>query len=281
MVSKISKGEIKISVILSTFNRPRALKLVLESLCNQKDCNFEIIVADDGSEASTKIVIEETSRDYSNVCIHHVWHENKGFRLAKIRNLAVLKSTGDYLIFLDGDCVPSPNFITKHRDLMERGWVVYGQRILASKDYTSLLIEDQSITLRASFWTLLNLVVLWRAGFINRFLPAVKFPNFFWRKFFPKKWENIRGCNLAMWRYDYINVNGSDESFEGWGAEDKDLVVRLINNGILLKNGSFYSYVLHLWHLHEPREKSKENMIIVNRRLIDKVIFPSKGIKNV
>ena len=100
----------KTSVIVTTYNRPDALAIVLESFAGQTDNNFELIIADDGSTNVTAEVIRYF-QSRGGLDIKHVWHCDKGFRAARIRNRAIETSSGDYLIFTDGDCVPANYFV--------------------------------------------------------------------------------------------------------------------------------------------------------------------------
>ena len=129
-----------ISVIVSTYNRPDALSLVLQSLNQQTDTNFEIIVADDGSKNDTKQLVGSFN-SIGFQPLTHVWHEDTGFRLAAIRNLAATYCTGEYFIFLDGDCVVQPDFIARHRCLSENNHMVTGSRVLLNKAFTTALIQ--------------------------------------------------------------------------------------------------------------------------------------------
>lgn len=267
----------RLSIIVSTYNRPKALGLVLQSLCSQDDDCFEVIVADDGSQKSTEDVVKAVAAQYPDQHIKHVWQEDKGFRLARIRNLAVKSSTGSYLIFLDGDCLPPPDFLRTHRALMEEGWAVYGQRILANPSFTEDIENGSVDTSISSFWSLSSFRRLLRLNHINRIWPALNIPIGCLRKMKPRNWNRIRGCNWAMWRRDYEAINGSDESFEGWGSEDKDVAVRLVNSGVRLKSGIFCSYVLHLWHPVTNRSNDLINYAVVKKRLDDRTILPSKG----
>ena len=267
----------RLSVIVSTYNRPQALNLILQALCAQEDECFEILVADDGSEQSTLDVVKAVAARFPDREIKHVWQEDKGFRLAKIRNLAVKNASGSYLIFLDGDCLPPPGFLRTHRALMEKGWAVYGQRILASHELTYDIEHGRVDALQASFWSLSSLRKQLRKNHINRIWPALSIPIGRLRKMRPNSWDKIRGCNWAMWRKDYEAINGSDESFEGWGSEDKDVAVRLLNMGVRLKSGIFCSYVLHLWHPVANRSKDHINSAEVQKRLANRTVFPIKG----
>ena len=109
----------KISVIVATYNRIDALDFVLQSLETQTDSNFEILIADDGSKSDTKNFIEAFKLK-SKLQIKHVWQEDLGFRLALIRNLASAQASGEYFIFLDGDCVVQPDFVAQHRQLAKK-----------------------------------------------------------------------------------------------------------------------------------------------------------------
>ena len=124
-----------ISIIITTYNRPDALSCVLRSLSNQTNLFFEVIIADDGSSSETEKVIAELQQEVK-FKILHVWQADDGFRAAQIRNKAVAKSTGEYLIFLDGDCLVFPDFVAKHLKLSEADYFVRGNRVMLSKECT-------------------------------------------------------------------------------------------------------------------------------------------------
>src|SRR5262245_26670396 len=111
----------RISVIVSTYDWPEALRSVLYGLKNQTDENFEVLVADDGSDHRTADVVRAAQ---SRIPITHVWQEHKGFRVAEARNKAILASRGEYCIFLDGDCIPREGYVAAHRRLAEHGHFV-------------------------------------------------------------------------------------------------------------------------------------------------------------
>jgi glycosyltransferase involved in cell wall biosynthesis len=247
-----------LSVIVTTYNWPQALNLVLQALQAQTDTNFEIIIADDGSGSATKKLIT-TAQATSKVPIQHVWQEDLGFRAARCRNQAILHAKGEYIIFLDGDCVVLPDFVANHRTLAEAGYFVAGNRVLLSPAYTDLVVTQQLPIFRFS---LSKLWACWRKNYLNRFLPLISLP--WWpRKLHPNKWQGAKGCNLAAFKTDLLSVNGWDESFTGWGYEDSDLVVRLINSGVKRKEGRFKVPVLHLWHKENPRDSERQNFSLL------------------
>ena len=130
-----------ISVIVSTYNRRDALGACLRSLGGQTTKNFEIVVADDGSGPATREVVH-TWKAKLGIPLTHVWQEDRGFRLAEIRNRAIAASTGSYVIFLDGDCIVPPTFLAAHRALAEPGFFVGGNRVLLSRSLTEEILAN-------------------------------------------------------------------------------------------------------------------------------------------
>ena len=144
-----------ISVIVATYNREDALAAVLRSLSRQTDRDFELLIADDGSGTATARLVTEWSARMP-VPLRHVWHSDRGFRLAEIRNRAIRASAGRYCVFLDGDCIARPDFIAAHRRLTHKKGH-YKQRV------TGVTINDKVVTAHsylASFlWTAVPFVV--------------------------------------------------------------------------------------------------------------------------
>ncbi|MCX7097389.1 MAG: glycosyltransferase family 2 protein [Methylococcales bacterium] len=255
-----------ISVIVTTYNWPLALRLCLDSLYAQSDKHFEIIVADDGSSVDNYGVAQSYAAN-SPVAISYVHHEDLGFRAGTIRNKAVAKSSGDYLLFIDGDCVLLPGFIAKHRQLAERGCFVPGNRVLLSQAYTQQVLEQQLPIFNQSFYSFVRLFL---QGKINRVTGLISLPLGILRRLQAKKWQKAMTCNLGAWKADFVRVNGFDELFEGWGFEDSDLVIRLIHAGIVRKEGRFAVPVLHLWHTHNDKTKQALNYQRLLERLLQK-----------
>ncbi|MDD7442840.1 MAG: glycosyltransferase family 2 protein [Sutterellaceae bacterium] len=267
----------KISVIVTTYNRPDALRLVLDSLSKQTDRNFEIDVADDGSRQETRDLVESFAKAHREIPTLHFWQEDKGFRRARILNKAAAGANGEYLVFIDGDCVVPPDFVSKHRSLAEFGHIVAGSRILTGETFARDILSGKVDPFSFGFWSLSNLFRLSQANAVNRWLPALSLPLGILRKAKPRSWKIVRGCNWAIWKRDYERVDGFDESFEGWGGEDSDIVIRLLNSGIRVKSGRLCIYVLHLWHQEVSRENSGRNFRIVYERLRNGATKPEKG----
>ena len=257
----------KISVIVATYNRVDALRCVLESLETQSDANFEVIIADDGSREETRRFIDGF-RSNSALPIQHVWHEDAGFRLALIRNLATASATGSYLIFLDGDCVAQPDFVMRHRQLAKIGHFVTGSRVLLNKPLT----EEVLSWTKWDFKRFTQNRVHYRlTGGINKYWPLkIKLSDGAWRHYKKFVWRRIKGCNLACWKSDALAIHGFDEAMTGWGHEDADFVFRLTNMGLIRKSGSWSTEVLHLFHKLNDQSNAAENAQRVREKILAK-----------
>jgi len=244
-----------ISVIVATYNREDALDAVLRGLAAQSDSRFEVIVADDGSGAATAEVVGRWASRFGRRLLH-VWHEDRGFRLAEIRNRAILASSGDVCVFLDGDCIARPGFVAAHRRLAQPGWFVAGNRVLLSPALTARVLREH---IEPEQWTMSAWLSARRQGAINRVLPLLSIPLGPIRRLAPRAWRGARGTNLAIRRSDLDHVDGFDAAFSGWGREDSDIIIRLIRLGIRRKDGRFATAVLHLWHPEGDRSRLAEN----------------------
>jgi len=246
-----------ISLIITTYNWPIALEQVLQSVLHQKACGvpLEVIIADDGSTKETQALIQAWQSRLPFPLIH-IWQEDSGFRAARIRNLAAQQAKYQYLIFVDGDCILSPNFLKRHLVLAEKNWFVSGNRVLLSQKFSQAVIKYKISLCHYGLKDWLN---AWYQKFTNKIVPNMYLPNNTLRKCYKKRWEGAKTCNLGLWRDDFLSVKGFDEGFQGWGFEDSDLIVRLINNNVFHKNGRFGVPVYHLWHMEAPRDKQKSN----------------------
>ena len=259
----------RISVIVATYNRPDALDAVLRSLERQSDTDFEVLVADDGSTPPTKELIESWQPRFKGR-LSHVWQLDDGFRLAEIRNRAILAASGDYCIFLDGDCIARTDFVAAHRALAKRGWFVTGNRLLLSRALSERILKEK---LEPESWTFADWWRARRANEIKRLAPLVALPLGPLRQLRRRDWRGAQGCNLGIWRSDLIAVDGFEGGFASWGREDSDLLVRLMRAGVRRRDGRMATGVLHLWHAEADRSRLPDN----ERRLDD--ILTSKRIR--
>lgn len=264
----------KISVIVSTYNTPLFLTAVLTTLARQTDSNFEVLIADDGSTHQTAAVIAEF-QSHLAAPLKHIWQADDGFRAAQIRNKAIAAATGDYIIFIDGDCLLRQDFIAKHRALARPHWFVAGNRILINQTLTAQLLQKPTeipkLTLRQS-------LLWWTQRKINRWLSLWYLPLGPLRRCAAKNLRGIKTCNLAVWTSDLYTINGFDESYVGWGYEDSDLAIRLMHAGVFRQSGRFATTVFHLWHPVNDRSKENRNLEKLKNCIGEKKVFAAAGL---
>lgn len=262
-----------VSVVITTYNRSDALLAVLAGLARQTDTNFEVVVADDGSgiEHQTAILNAPVAK---SLRVTHVWHPDVGFTASRIRNRGVAASKGQYIVFLDGDCVPEVDFIAQHKRLAKPGYFVNGSRILLSPEFTAqVLTGAQQISGRSvGYWLYHRLL-----GHASKLSGLLRLPDMPQRNAPAFSWKGIRSCNFGCWRTDFEQINGFDESFVGWGHEDADFVLRLHNNGSTRKNGFCATEVFHLWHKEAARNHESHNAAVVKARATTTVTQPTLG----
>lgn len=254
------------TIILTTYNRPDALHKVLCSLTQQIVLPNEVLVADDGSGPETAKCIQFW-QEQAPFPLHHVWQPDRGFRAAAARNGAIARSSADYLIFLDGDCLVFSDFLRRHLGLAEPGWFVVGNRVLLNQDLTQRILAGLENPLQWPPWRWLRAR---GRGQSNRLAPLLRLSDGAWRKCRRWRWQGARSCNLGVWRNDVVAVNGFDECYQGWGHEDADFVARLLRSGCRRKDGQFAVPVAHLWHMENDRSEEKKNKTRLQRVLEDR-----------
>ena len=234
----------RLSLIIATYNQRDAMEKVLAGISLQKIHPEEILIADDGSSGSTRELINGWRPQTS---VHHLWHPDNGFLKTTILNQAVAAATGDYLVFLDGDCVPHPLFIADHRALAERGCWVQGRRCFVREPFVAGFAPGKTAVWQ---WAL--------RGRISRPHKSLRLPAPV--VFRNQKQRGILGCNMAHWRDDILAVNGFDENYVGRGmGADSDLGSRLYNLGRRRKFVYGRAIVYHLDHPIMPRPHFAEN----------------------
>jgi glycosyltransferase involved in cell wall biosynthesis len=207
----------QISLIVSTYERPDALEQVLQGLERQSHKPLEILIADDGSGPATRALIGQC------------------FRKTLILNQAIAAAKGDYIILLDGDCVPHPKFIADHAALAEKNFWVQGRRCFVKEKFAPAF----SAATPLFQWML--------AGRITGLPKAVRLPLPLVRRNTGQR--GIIGCNMGFWRVDLLAINGFDEEYTGWGiGEDSDLGTRLYHLGRPRKFVHGRAIVYHLNH---------------------------------
>lgn len=232
------------SIIISTYNKPEWLQLVLCSYDIQTVKNFEIIIADDGSDAQTKAIVENFSAE-TNINVIHVWQKDEGFQKTKILNKAIVASNYDYLIFTDGDCIAREDFVETHLNLSRPNCALSGGYFKLTESISNQISKDiiQQGKCYDKNWLLeqgqpksFKLNKLTKSKFMANLLNTVT----------PTK-ATFDGMNVSCYKTDILAVNGFDERMQ-YGAEDREVGERMMNNGIKFMQVRYSCICVHLHH---------------------------------
>jgi glycosyltransferase involved in cell wall biosynthesis len=237
----------KITLIVSVYNKPEVLRLVLAACVRQSFTAFEIIIADDGSGTGVGDVVTE-ARGVSLLPIIHLWHEDRGWRKNVILNNAIRASRGEHLVFIDGDCLPSRHFLLDHWNEREEHRVLLGRRVETSERWS------KELTIRAvqtgEFEKLGGREIL--DGLTGRSLrveDGIRMPSRFLRRLLMRTVRGMLGSNFSVAKEDLVAVNGFDELYDGPGCgEDSDLQFRLSLAGVTGKSLRNLAIQYHIWH---------------------------------
>lgn len=259
----------KVSLVISTYNRPDALEVCLKSIAALRKLPDEVIVGDDGSGQETREVVERFQKNFPTE-LKYIWQEDKGFRLSMIRNKCIAEATGEYIIQIDGDLFLHPDFIADHIREARKGSFLKGGRVQLGNDLTQEICR--SLEPR-------------RIGFMTPGIEA-KRPNTLrlplladWlAPRYRKNRENVLGCNMSFFRKDFMAVNGYDESFEGWGGEDLDISLRFRNLGLGKRYLKFCAIAYHLWHKEASKEASERNHRLAHSHASGGIVKATRGV---
>lgn len=256
----------KTSLLISTYNWPEALELVLLSIDNQTEKPDEILIADDGSSEKTKKLIADFQKK-SIVPLSHFWHEDKGFRKAIILNKAIAAAKGEYIIQVDGDCIMHEDFVRDHKALAQPNVYLFGSRVNIQEKYLPKLFATQKIK-----FNFFDEGIKKRTR--NLRIPALS--SFY--KTTDEISDKMRGCNVSYWKKDVVAVNGYNEEFEGWGREDSELIIRMMHNGVLGRRLRYRGIVYHIWHKVKDQSRFEINDGLQEKAIAEKSKWCEKGI---
>jgi glycosyltransferase involved in cell wall biosynthesis len=232
------------SVIISTYNKPEWLRLVLHSYEVQTAKGFEIIVADDGSDERTKAVIDDFSSK-SDINVIHVWHKDEGFQKTKILNKAIVAANAHYLIFTDGDCIAREDFVAIHTYLSNRKCALSGGYFKLTESISNQ-ISKSIISEQKCFDKDWLIAQGQPKSFKFNKLTTSKFKAKLLNTITPTK-ATFDGMNVSCYKVDILAVNGFDERMQ-YGGEDREVGERMMNNGIKFLQVRYSTISVHLHH---------------------------------
>ena len=265
----------KASLIIAFYNNPEYLKLVLAGFESQSFSEFEIIIADDGSNKTVVSEIEKVIYD-SPLNIQHVWHPDEGWRKNRILNKAVITSLSDYLIFIDGDCVPHRDFVKEHFENRKKKTALTGRRVNLSEKFTSRITPEyvKSGELDNSIF---NLIIDGIFGGSFDVEKGFYFKSAFLRNYFNKKKRGLLGCNFSIHKDELVKINGFDERYDAPAiGEDTDVQYRYELSGGKVESLNNIAVQYHLYHKIRPRES--KNLELFERVKKENSYYTSFGI---
>lgn len=231
----------KTSLIITVFNRSNLIRKSLLSLMNQSVMPDELILSDDGSSEDIISAISGITKGF-NFPVKYVRQENKGFRLAKTRNNGVRNSSGDFLIFLDQDLIHTTKLIETFIKNKKKNRFITGMPIWLDKQ-TSVQLTEKKIS-DSSFDEFISLEEIDKIK--KQFHKDKRY--YFIHKLKLTNQPRLRGGICAINKSDFEKINGYDEKFIGWGAEDDDVGSRLYKIGLEGYNPFLNDYAIHLYH---------------------------------
>lgn len=266
----------KLSIVITTYNAEEWLRKVLYGYSVQSELDFELVIADDGSNESTRKVIADFLLKFKYPIIH-VWQPDDGFQKCKILNKAILKTNSDYLLFTDGDCIPRKDFVEKHLKNKEKGYFLSGGYfklpMITSNSISSLEIENGdcfkpkwliSNGVKKSFKLSKLIENKWICQFLNWVTPTKK---------------TFNGHNTSCFKVDLLAVNGFNEEMQ-YGGLDREVGERLFNLGIKAKQIRYSAVCIHLDHKrsYKSSESIEKNNTIRRYNRKHNVIKVNNGI---
>ncbi len=266
----------KASVIISFYKKIDYLKLVLAGFKIQSEKNFEIILADDGTPHDLFPEIEKELNNLPMSAIH-IWQEDKGFRKNRVLNKAIEAASSDYLIFIDGDCVPHSEFVAEHLKNAEENAVLTGRRVNLSQKFTEKLTPEkiENYFLEKNFCLLALDGVFGKSTDVEK---GIYIKSELLRKFFNKKKRGLLGCNFSLHKQDMLKINGFDERYEAPSiGEDSDVQFRLELAGVKVKSLNNIAIEYHLYH--KPLPRPKKNIFLFEKIKLEKKSFTPHGIR--
>lgn len=263
-----------IALIIATYNWEGALKKTLQSVALQTILPNELIIADDGSGYATKEAIEDFKLSFPSLNIIHEWQQDNGFRLAEVRNKAIQRATSAYILQIDGDILLGKHFIEDHLRFSEQGFFATGSRVLLHPKITQQLIKTKTISFGTLRWSATNFISSFRIPLMASLLQYVY-------KTSGSNLYEVKGCHMAFWKSDLVLVNGYDEDYTGWGREDSDLCIRLINAGLKKKFIKFAAIQYHLFHTIAARNNLENNELLLQQAIkLNKIKCNNGLVKN-
>jgi len=271
----------RVSLIVAVYKDIEALDLIVEALKTQTYKDFEVIIVEDNNSVEMK----EYINNIKDLNIVHTFQEDNGIQKMRSLNNGIIKSSGEYLVFIDGDCIPYSTFIASYVKSAQKGYLSSGRRVNLGKEYSNKLRNKEIMSFNLEKTFLLHFFAM-KKDSLERHIEEGFYFN-------PDKWlyntflknrkstTDILGCNYGCYREDMITINGYDEGYgETAVGDDTDIQWRFETIGLKIKSVRNLANIFHLYHPRSIREKiswKKEYELMLKNKQ-NKKYFCDKGL---
>ncbi|WP_215226066.1 glycosyltransferase [Echinicola shivajiensis] len=271
------QGEkLKASLIISVYKNTKFLKAVLDSLADQTENSFEVIISEDGNSREMKAFIDGYSFKHP---FKHLHREDLGWQKNRALNEAVRKSESDWLVFIDGDCVLHPRFMEFHISGANPNHILAGKRIKLDATTSDMLLNGELSSKNINRFLKKNFRTIKKRGaeFVEEgfFIDPKGLFGFLVRK---RSMRNLKGCNMSFHKEAIYAINGFDEDYTKPAVgEDADLLWRFNGLGYQIKSLRNLAVQYHLYH-KESWTDQKDNLAIMEKNRTSNKFVCENGI---
>jgi len=269
---------VKVSIIIAVYKDIEALSLIIEALKKQTYKNFEVVVAEDNDSDEMKKYVASIE----GLEVKHTFQKDDGVRKSRSQNNGILASSGEYLIFLDGDIIPYSTFVQGHVDLAQKDRVLAGRRVNLNAELTKKFRNKSlsSYTLE-KFYFLLGFALMFDRN--ARFEQGIHIDanSIIYKLFISNRKRNtsLIGCNFSCYKEAMLNINGFDESYgESSLPDDMDLDWRFRAYGLKLHSCKNVANTFHLYHKKQDNPTSQEQWDRFNKNKKEKKYVCDEGL---
>ncbi len=238
-----------VGIVITIYKDLESLKIIINAIKNQMVLPTEIIIAEDNESEEIKDFVLKIN--IPNVSIKHTYQKDEGWQRNKSTNNALRIAQSEYLIFLDGDCIPHSKLVYAHKLLSKDNTLLCGRRVYLGPTFSKLLrkkiiqISKFEKNYIKDIFDITKDTRHYEEGLY--FDPKGFFYNLLKKVLRKKTW--LIGCHWSVWRNDLLKINGFDEDFNmPLYGEDVDVERRLRGIGVKIESCRNAAIVYHLHH---------------------------------
>ena len=211
----------------------------------QKIKPYEVIIADDGSSQKLEDFIQDLLPNI-DFKLKHIYQEDKGFRKTRALNNGVRNSEGEILVLCDQDLIFPEDYLEKIQNNIRKKEFLMGRLHYTTQEEKKKIIEI--LNNGDSYFKIIENIDKNYIENVKKLYKIDKRRRIMKKLFLNKRGIRLAGASVAMYKEDYISINGYDERYQAWGCEDDDFGNRLIVNKILGRELETNLIQLHLAH---------------------------------